>query len=384
MKLIRRNLEKDASGNITLCPEDSEDLWAVYNLIQKGDEIETKSIRRVAVGSANKNESIRKLIRLRLRIEKVEFDPGSSDLRIGGPVTVDTDDVSTGTFHTFTMEQNRNFTLFKNEWDLIALEVVEKACDPETKAEVGAVVMHEGLAHICLLTENMTVVRARVEQSLPRKKRGDNSGFEKSLRKFYSTVYNSMLRNISLEKLKALIIASPGFTARAYFDYMMQQAVVDNNKLIIKSKDKMLVTHSSSGHVHALEEILKNADVQKQLADTKYGHETMALDKFFKTLNDDDMRAWYGPKHVALAVERGAVSVLLLTDSLFRSNDILTRKRYIAMVETVRESGGEALIFSSMHESGEQLESVTGIACILSYPMPELEDLDDDEDEEDE
>lgn len=382
MKLIRKSLEKDSSGDITLLPEDAEDLWAVYNLIQRGDEIAAKSIRRVTVGSAGK-DSVRKLLKLRIKIDKIEFDAASSDLRIGGPVVLDTEDVSAGTFHTFTLELNRNFTLFKTEWDLIALEIVEKACDPENKAEVGAIVMHEGLAHICLLTENMTIVRARVEQSLPRKKRGDNSGFEKSLRKFYATVYSTMLRNINIEKLKALLIASPGFTARAFFDYMMQQAVIDNDKIIVKSKDKMLVTHSSSGHVHALEEILKNPDVQKQLADTKYGHETIVLDKFFKTLNDEDMRAWYGPKHVEVAVDRGAVSTLLLSDSLFRSNDILTRKKYIAMVETVRDSGGEALIFSSMHESGEQLESVTGIACILSYPLPELEDIEDEEEESD-
>jgi protein pelota len=39
------------------------------------------------------------------------------------------------------------------------------------------------------------------------------------------------------------------------------------------------------------------------------------------------------------------------------------------MVEAVRSRGGEALIFSSMHESGQQLNLLTGIAAILTYPM---------------
>ncbi|ANB11598.1 ribosome dissociation factor DOM34 [Sugiyamaella lignohabitans] len=385
MKLIRKSLEKDQSGDITLCPEDSEDLWYTYNLIQEGDEIEAKSMRKITKVNKDgvaKGQSTRKLLKLRLRITKIEFDPAGGSLRINGPVTEDTEDVSAGTYHTLAVELNRNFRLFKQEWDLISLEVVDKAVDPENKAEVGAVVMQEGLANICLLTENMTVLRQRVEQSLPRKKRGDNSGYEKALQKFYETVYTTMRRNLTIDKLKAILIASPGFTAKSYYDYMFQRAVTDGDKPFIKSKEKFLVTHSSSGAIHALEEILKNADVQRQLADTKYGRETIILDKFFKTMNDDEARAWYGPRHVEEAVNRGAVSTLLITDTLFRSNNIQTRKKYISMVETVRGSGGESLIFSSLHSSGEQLDQISGIACILSYPLAELEDIDDEEEED--
>ena len=39
------------------------------------------------------------------------------------------------------------------------------------------------------------------------------------------------------------------------------------------------------------------------------------------------------------------------------------------LVEAVRARGGEALIFSSMHESGQQLNLLTGIAAILTYPL---------------
>jgi protein pelota len=43
-------------------------------------------------------------------------------------------------------------------------------------------------------------------------------------------------------------------------------------------------------------------------------------------------------------------------------------------VEGVREAGGEALIFSAMHVSGEQLNQLSGVAAILRFPLPELED----------
>lgn len=35
-------------------------------------------------------------------------------------------------------------------------------------------------------------------------------------------------------------------------------------------------------------------------------------------LGTDELRAWYGPTHVAMAVERGAVGTLLISDDLFR------------------------------------------------------------------
>lgn len=86
-------------------------------------------------------------------------------------------------------------------------------------------------------------------------------------------------------------------------------------------------------------------------------------------LSQDELRAWYGPRHVALAVDRGAVGTLLISDELFRSANPETRNKYVQMVDDVRTRGGEAIIFSSMHESGVQLNLLTGIAAILTYPL---------------
>ncbi len=40
--------------------------------------------------------------------------------------------------------------------------------------------------------------------------------------------------------------------------------------------------------------------------------------RFHKMMGTDELRAWYGPDHVALAVDRGAVGTLLISDELFR------------------------------------------------------------------
>ena len=50
------------------------------------------------------------------------------------------------------------------------------------------------------------------------------------------------------------------------------------------------------------------------------------------------------------------------------------RDRYMALVDSVKEAGGKAHIFSAMHVSGEQLGKLTGICAILRFPLPDLED----------
>ena len=83
-------------------------------------------------------------------------------------------------------------------------------------------------------------------------------------------------------------------------------------------------------------------------------------------LASDEQRAWYGPDHVALAADRGAVGTLLISDELFRAGDPGVRKRYVSIVEDVREKRGEVLIFSSMHESGQRrYHTVAGLRLLM-------------------
>ena len=102
-------------------------------------------------------------------------------------------------------------------------------------------------------------------------------------------------------------------------------------------------------------------------------------------LYKDDGKAAYGPREVEQAVEKGAVGrgggILLISDSLFRAQDIATRKRWVGLVDRVRETeGGEVRVLSGTHESGKQLEGLGGIAAILTFPLEYL-DEDDEEDE---
>ncbi|KAH9951656.1 pelota [Amylocystis lapponica] len=393
MKLVGKHIERDGSGHVSLRPEDDEDMWHLYNLIQEGDHVRAPAIRRVQnVSATGSSESHRVRLNLTLAVTRITWSPstGSADptasgessnaaqnstaaLQIAGRVVSENQHVKMGAFHTLDVEANRDVRIEKDigGWDSIAMGRVEESCAPGRGAEVGAIVCGEGTATFCLLSEHMTVVLQRLEVPIPRKMGTGTSAHEKGLARFYSSMYASFLRHIpfSSPSLRAIIIASPGWVRDAVMDFIMAEASRTGNKPLLGARNKFVKVHVNSAHVHSLVEVLKSPEIATQLKETKFAREGIMLDKFFKMLGTDEMRAWYGPDHVALAADRGAIGTLLISDELFRASDPVLRKKYVELVEGVRQKGGEVLIFSSMHESGQQLNQLTGIAAILTFPL---------------
>ncbi|KAF8974428.1 eRF1 domain 1-domain-containing protein [Flammula alnicola] len=342
MKLINKFIDKHGAGHVTLRPEDDEDMWHLYNLIQEGDLVRAPAVRRVTnVSATGSTESHRVRLNLTLQVKKVVFSPAgapanqegggdqdedspSSVLHIIGPVTSENAYVKLGAFHTLDIEAFRDVRIEKEDgWDSIALGRVEEAIVPGRGAEVGAVVCEILFDSVRLFLRHIPYTNA---------------------------------------SLKAIVIASPGWVRDAVYDYIMTEALNRGDKVLHKAmKEKCIKVHISSPHVHSLVEVLKSPEVSNRLKETKFAREGITLDKFFKMLGSDEMRAWYGPDHVRLAADRGAIGTLLISDDLFRSSDPSTRKKY--------QKGGEVVIFSSMHESGQQLNQLTGIAAILTFPL---------------
>jgi protein pelota len=72
-------------------------------------------------------------------------------------------------YHTIELELNHPFDLQKDCWDSIYLDRLQEACNPGAKADIAAIVMQEGLAHVCLVTQSMTITKSRIERNIPKK-----------------------------------------------------------------------------------------------------------------------------------------------------------------------------------------------------------------------
>jgi hypothetical protein len=158
---------------------------------------------------------------------------------------------------------------------------------------------------------------------------------------------------------------------------------VQTAKVLADNKSKFILVHSASGFKHSIKEIFQDPTLSSRLTDTKALGETKTLDAFHQMLKNEPTRAYYGYKHVEKANESDAIDILLISDSLFRSKEISERKKYVNIVDRVKENNGTVKIFSSLHVSGEQLMQLTGIAAILRFPMPELEDIESSDESDD-
>lgn len=389
MRLVKQNIERDGSGTITLYPEEPEDMWFTYNLIREGDLLRASAIRRVTTESATgSTSSTRVHMNLVISVTALDFDMQAAQLHVSGRIIEETKYTKVGQFHTLDLELNRNFTLEKKDgWDSVARGLVREACDPVKSADTWVVVMQEGLANIAVLTGQRTVHRQKIEMNVPKKRgMGKQSDHDKGMERFFQTTLDTLLRQIDLSAPKPILLASPGFVAAAFQKFIMEYATRTGNKALLAQKSNLVVVHSASGYMHALDEVLRSPEVLSQLKDTKYARETKLMEDFKTMLRKDDGRAWYGPNEVEQAVEKGAVGrgggVLLISNTLFRAQDIASRKRWVRLVDKVRDiEGGEVRILSGTHESGKQLEGLGGIAAILTFP---LDDLDQDEDDNDE
>eukprot|EP00698_Gefionella_okellyi_P002004 TRINITY_DN1188_c0_g1_i1.p1 TRINITY_DN1188_c0_g1~~TRINITY_DN1188_c0_g1_i1.p1 ORF type:complete len:360 (+),score=77.05 TRINITY_DN1188_c0_g1_i1:66-1145(+) len=358
MKLIRKNISaKDGEGSVKLRPEESEDLWHAYHLILPGDLVEATTMRKVQSESATGSAAAEKIrMTLTIEVKKIDFDPQGGMLRLSGQNRTESDYVKLGAFHTLELELNRNFTVHKSKWDAVFLDRLESACDPAHNAEVAAVVMQEGLATICLVTKGMTVMRARIEMPVTRKHKAAQTGsHQKGQEKFYETVMQALLRNVDLVKIKCVLVASPGFVKDQFFEYVYKEAVRKEIRVLIEQKAKFLLVHASSGHKHALQEAMSQPEVQLRLSDTKAAGEVRLLKEFNETMHSNPESAVYGLDYVKYANEQNAIKTLLITDELFRASSVKVRAVYVALVESVRDNGGDVAVFSNLHVSGERM-----------------------------
>lgn len=383
-------------------------MWHAYNLVLVGDFLTASAIRRVTNESAatGSTSSQRVHTNLTIKVKSLDFDPQAGQLHVSGQIARENKHAKIGQHHTLDLELNRNFTIEKvvegkdggAGWDSVSQTQLMEAIDPNKSTEAVAVVMQEGLGNICFLTSHQTILKQRVEANVPRKRTGAgrSADHDKGLQKFYNTVLDTLLRQLEslLENKDSssnfpILLASPGFVAQGFLKHINETAASKGDKLLqeLVKRKAFVVVHSSSGHLHSLNEVLNSPEVRARLQNTQYARETAVMDDFFTLLRRDDGRAWYGPKEVEEAVDKGAVGrgggILLINNALFRSQEVATRRRWVSLVDRVRDiEGGEVRILSSDHESGRRLDGLGGIAAILTFPIEDMDDLDDEDAEQ--
>ena len=400
MKIMKREMEKPRGdgapprGAVDLLADVPEDMWHVYQLVEPGDVLRALTVRNVKkdAGGADANKKAhteRVTLQLSIDVESTEFDPDALELRCRGKVCAENEHVRIGSYHTLELELKRKFRLEKEAWDPLLLRRLDEACDPTAHADVAVLLVGDGQALVALVGGPVSVCRGRVDVALPHKRgAGAVAGHERAVEKFHERCVETLARALDPPErwndIRCLVVAGPGFHKDgvvARLDAACQDAGGALPSALVPCVRSRRVVASATGvAMRCVSDLLEDATVAPRVADTKAAKDVAALTRFQRCLAHDPSRAFYGPGHVLAAIEAGAVELLLVLDEVVRpaKAGVAARMRWGRAVEDVEAAGGAAHIFSAMHESGKALAQLSGVAAVLRYGMPELEEAEPD------
>ena len=87
MKLLHKNLEKDGAGSIVMVPEETEDMWHVFNLIAEGDSVRASTVRKVT-SESNIGVRTAEKVRTTLTVRVEAVDESCFDTQVGSEANV--------------------------------------------------------------------------------------------------------------------------------------------------------------------------------------------------------------------------------------------------------------------------------------------------------
>jgi peptide chain release factor subunit 1 len=156
-----------------------------------------------------------------------------------------------------------------------------------------------------------------------------------------------------MPKLKGILVGGPIPTKEEF---------LEEGHFVTKLKEKVIAV-KDIGYVdeHGLELLVESS--QENIAQQELIKEKKILEKFFETLGKHKEKATYGFEKTSLALDRGAVDILLLSKSL-------PKDQMLELEKKANNIGAEVLIITSDHQDGEQFLNLTkGVGAILRFAI---------------
>lgn len=352
MKQLFLDIKK---GEAKLRVENLDDLWYLSQIIDIGDSVKGKTIRKIKLGKeSDRNQPVsKKPVFLKIKAEKIEFSKTSGTLRVLGIITEGPDDIQRGEHHTFNLEPNTIFALTKERWMEYHLDRLKEACR-EKVSKILIIVMDREEAHFALLKKYGYDILTQIKGNV--KKKGVE---ERSEGKFYDEIISKMEEYAARYSIIKIILASPAFWKEDLLKEIKDEEL--KNKIIP-------ATCYSTGN-NGIDEVLRRPEVKAALHEDRISREMNLVEELLTEISKNNL-AVYGLKDTENAVNMGAVRSLLVTDSLIqKSRDSGNYEKIDNLMKISDSMKGSVNIISSEHEGGQKLNGLGGIGAILRYKL---------------
>jgi protein pelota len=337
------------SGEIKLVPENLDDIWHLYNIIEEGDVVRMVTFRTAEDDKADKlraKKTEKKRMKLGIRVEKLAFHEFSNRLRVQGVIVEGPQDL--GSHHTFNVEaeEMQPLSIVKERWKAHQLERIDEAVAQRTQPMLVIVSLDDDAATVAMLFQSGVQTVAEVD--------AHRSGKMYESKETSQDYYGEILSVVKTVKKpdSPLVVIGPGF-AREHF---MKAGKEKEPALFEKS-----ISHATSNAgLNGVHEALKIGIVEQITKENRVSKETQAVEKVFEEIKKDGL-VTYGKKEVEEALSRGAAQMLLISDVLVRSAE------GEQLLDAARRTQCAFMIINTMHEAGKKFEGLGGAAALLRF-----------------
>lgn len=352
MKQLHSNLK---SGEIKISIENLDDLWYLSTIIDPGDSVKGKTLRKIKIGDEGdrKQKITKKPVFLQIKAEKIEFSKTSDILRVSGIIEQAPDDISLGTHHTFNLDINSTITIIKTQWLKFQLDKIKEACK-EKPSKILIVNHDREEALFATIKKYGFELLSKIEGNV--EKKADNVAGDN---KFYPEIIKKIEDYDKRYEFNNIIIASPAFWKEELTKKLNNQTL----------KSKIILATCSSVGKNGIHEIMKRPETIQALKQERASEEIAAVEQLLSEISKDNL-AVYGLKQTEDAGVAGAVEKLLITDTMIiRSRDKNKYQQIENILKSVETSKGKVIIISSDHDGGKKLDGLGGIGGILRYKL---------------
>ena len=355
MKILLKDIKH---GIIKMELRNIDDLWVLYNIIQKGDRVLGRTTREVKSTESARPSSRRLTVTLGITVQKVYFDRDLARLRIHGIVFDAPEEVRvTGSHHTVSVGPEDIITVMKDKWLNHQVERIERAVVAEEPIIILALDSEE--ASVGILRSYGLDFKGEVRSRLPGKAEAEK---RQVAMKDYLQRIETVLENVCRGSSGPVLIVGPGFTKDHLAKELMSEAKYLGSRTV-------LVRSVGSGGVAGVHEAIRVGAISKLRRDARATQETELVNEALRRLGLSSGDISYGLEQIQADTDVGAVDTLIISDKVFREAENEERSRIEATMKTVEERGGRVALVSSEQEAGKMLLSLGGVAALLRYRL---------------
>ena len=345
-----RILKEEEDGTRLKVRVDSmSDLWYLYQILSRGSFVGGITWRKTEsrTDMIRPDTSTRKKVYLEIEVEDVEFQPFTDNLRIKGRIVKAPQDISG--YHTFNVDPGTVLDIRKDPMPDVDRDLLDEARRNSTRPSFRIISLDDEEATLIKMLDYGMEQVATIKVGGGGKRYGGGgrwSGYYDEIIRAYGPVADNDV---------PLVLIGPGFFKEALMKEFRKQLLEDAPRMIA-------IPASAAGMAGVREVLSKGDELHDIISRSRVAQEASLLNRFMEMVGKGKGAA-YGPGEVRSALDIGAVEVLIISDTVFRTD---IGKELLSMAPLI---GAKTMVISSLHDNGRMFDRMGGVGALLRYEV---------------